>query len=121
MTDRARTDRRGATNSSGDLSPRHLLTGVAALGLSELLLKTEPLAAADSRQRAKTIIDFHLHFSGGGGAAAPASGRSNTPGGRRANSAQQVIEMMDEGGVALGLLSNPTVGEGPDMADNIKA
>src|SRR5437867_4108804 len=103
----AERDQHVAPESSCDQSRRQLITGVAALGLSSLLPTSDLFAAP----RAKTILDFHLHWSG---APAPPPGRGggNTPGGRRAENAQQVMEMMDEGGVLIGLLSNPGGGGG---------
>ena len=101
-----KSDERVAPESC-DRSRRQLVTGVAALGLSSLLPSADLFAAP----RAKTILDFHLHWSGA--PAPPGGGGGNTPGGRRAENAQQVLEMMDEGGVLIGLLSNPGGGGGP--------
>ena len=113
----AETDQHDATDSSCDLSRRHLLTGIAALGVSGLLPGADIFAAALNRP--KTLLDFHLHF--GGGPPAQGQGRGTTPGGRRANSSQQVLEMMDEGGVAIGLLSQPGGAALGDAATAAKA
>ena len=88
--------------AAGRLSRRELLTGLTAVGLGTLM--PEPEAAAAST-RARTLIDFHLHFTPN--APPPAPGRGGgTPSGRGgARSLQQVLDMMDEGGVALGLIS----------------
>ena len=102
----AERDQHVAPESSCDQSRRQLITGAAALGLSSLLPNSDLFAAP----RAKTILDFHLHWSGA--PAPPGRGGGNTPGGRRAENAQQVMEMMDEGGVLIGLLSNPGGGGG---------
>jgi len=102
----AERDQHVAPESSCNQSRRQLITGVAALGLSSLLPNADLFAAP----RAKTILDFHLHWSGA--PAPPGRGGGNTPGGRRAEKEQQVMEMMDEGGVLIGLLSNPGGGGG---------
>jgi predicted TIM-barrel fold metal-dependent hydrolase len=83
------------------LSRRELLTGVAALGLAGL----PEFEAAAAPARARTLIDFHLHFNPN--APAPVAGRGGgTPSGRGGpRSLQQVLDMMDEGGVAIGLIS----------------
>ena len=111
----AERDQYVAPESSCDQSRRQLITGVAALGLSSLLPDADLFAAP----RAKTILDFHLHWSGA--PAPPGGGGGNTPGGRRAENAQQVMEMMDEGGVLIGLLSNPGGGAAADPAAAAKA
>ena len=88
--------------ASGRLSRRELLTGIAALGVGGLLPESEAAAAP---KRARTLIDFHLHFTPN--APPPAAGRGGgTPSGRGGpRSLQQILDMMDEGGVALGLIS----------------
>ncbi len=104
-----------------NLSRRDLLAGAAALGASGLLSKSELFALA-APTRAKTLIDFHLHFGGAAAAAAQPTGRGgNTPGGRRAGSVQQILEMLDEGGVAIGLMSQGGAPGGADQAAINKA
>lgn len=59
------------------LSRRELLTGVADLGLAGL----PEFEAAAAPARARTLIDFHLHFNPN--APAPVAGRGGgTPSGR---------------------------------------
>src|SRR5437762_12045880 len=78
-----------APESSCDQSRRQLITGVAALGLSSLLPNADLFAAP----RAKTILDFHLHWSGA--PAPPGRGGGNTPGGQigRASCRERVVAL----------------------------
>jgi predicted TIM-barrel fold metal-dependent hydrolase len=100
------------------LSRRELLTGVAALGLGGL--PRDPAAAA-APPRAKTLIDFHLHFNPA--APPPVPGRGGgTPSGRGGpRTLQQVLDMMDEGGVALGVMSQGGGAGGDNPAAAAKA
>src|SRR5579864_7914313 len=85
-------------------SRRELLAGVAAAGIGGLLPSSEAWAAADTPRRARTLIDFHLHFTPN--TPPQLLGRGGAPSGRgSARSLQQMLDMMDEGGVALGLIS----------------